>query len=110
MSTQNKSIETRFLKNTVINNLLDRKKVLNDKFKKNKEYWALQLLYKLGLLDQDRKEKLEGEEEDETTDAEPTLDAVTRNAKLREMGIFLSKDDLNAINRELKRIADEANK
>lgn len=51
MSKKNDQIQTRFLKNTVVNNILDRKKELNIKFKKNKEYWALQLLQKLGLLE-----------------------------------------------------------
>lgn len=41
MKKKNDAIETRFLKNTVLNNLLDRKKDLNTKFNKNKEYWAL---------------------------------------------------------------------
>ena len=41
MSKKNQTIETRFLKNTVLNNMLDRKKDLNERFNKNKEYWAL---------------------------------------------------------------------
>jgi hypothetical protein len=82
MAEENKKIDTRFIKNTVVNNLLDRKKELNKRFKKNKEYWSIQLLAKLGLLSAGEElgaNLVDQEKESEEESDVIKIDADTRN-------------------------------
>lgn len=110
MSKQNDKIETRFLKNTILDNLLDRQKNLNARFNKNKEYWGLHLLHKLGLIEDEQLRDGVGKDGAASESEDFLLDPTVRQQKLREQDIFVDKNDLAAINRELRQLANEAAK
>lgn len=108
MSKQNDKIETRLLKNTIVDNLLERQKGLSARFNKNKEYWALQLLRKLGLLGEEQRGEGAGRDGSASESDDFHLDATQREKKLREQDIFVHRSDLEALTLELRQLAAEA--
>ena len=90
MAEKDHNIKTSNVMKKVLKNLIDRNK---DKGRDN-EYWSMQLLIKLGMMPDPLEEEEQGEEQDfkvEMTDEE-------RNRKLKEIGVFLPKEQLASIN------------
>jgi len=87
MAEKDPNIKTSNVMKKVLKNLIDRNK---DKGRDN-EYWSMQLLIKLGMMPDPLVEEEEGEEEKEFK-VEMTVEERAR--KLKEVGVFLPKDQL----------------
>jgi hypothetical protein len=84
MALQDANIKTQNVMKKVLKNLIDRNK---DKGRDN-EYWSMQLLIKLGMMPDPLDDEVdENEFKEEMTNEE-------RARKLKEVGVFLPKDQL----------------
>ena len=101
MAQDDPSINIVKLRKNVLYNLVDRNK---DK-ESDTEYWSMQLLIRLGLIpDPDAKNKKDAEFNPAMTDDE-------RSRKLKEVGLFIPKQNIQELNKEMERMAlDNYNK
>lgn len=95
MAAADPNIQTKNVMKKVLKNLIDRNK---DKGRDN-EYWSMQLLIKLGMMP----DPLDDEVDDKDFKVEMTVEERAR--KLKEVGVFLPKDQLAQINGELQAAA-----
>ena len=98
MAQKDPNIKTSNVMKKVLKNLIDRNK---DKGRDN-EYWSMQLLIKLGMMP-DPLEELDNFEDEK--DFKVAMTVEERARKLKEVGVFLPKEQLAQINNELEHAA-----
>lgn len=95
MAASDPNIKTKNVMKKVLKNLIERNK---DKGRDN-EYWSMQLLIKLGMMPDPMDEKVDDK------DFKVQMTDEDRARKLKEIGVFLPKEQLTQINNELEAAA-----
>ena len=95
MAKHNPNMDLKKIRKNVLNNLVERH---SDK-EADSDYWSMQLLIKLGLIPDP-----EGDGNDASA-VEMTVEE--REQKLKDVGLFLPKKNLEELNKELARVAAE---
>ena len=98
MAETNPAINVRKLRKNVLNNLVER----NKEHHEEQEYWSMQLLIKLGLIPDPDADK-----DDPDMNLNLDMTAEERETKLKEVGLFIPKQNIEELNKEMARIALE---
>jgi hypothetical protein len=98
MAEKDPRINVKKLRKNVLNNLVERNKEMNEE----QEYWSMQLLIKLGLIPNPDADK-----DDPDMNLNLDMSAEEREQKLKEVGLFIPKQNIEELNKEMARIALE---
>ena len=98
MAESDPRINVRKLRKNVLNNLVERNKEMNEE----QEYWSMQLLIKLGLIPDPDADK-----DDPDMNLNLDMSAEEREQKLKEVGLFIPKQNIEELNKEMAKIALE---
>ena len=96
MAEKDPGMDLKKIRKSVLNNLVSRH---SDK-ESDSDYWSMQLLIKLGLIP-------DPEATEVPKEGAHKMSVEEREEKLKEVGLFLPKKNLEELNRELERVALE---
>ena len=96
MAEKDPGMDLKKIRKSVLNNLVSRH---SDK-EPDSDYWSMQLLIKLGLIP-------DPEATEVPKEGAHKMSVEEREEKLKEVGLFLPKKNLEELNRELERVALE---
>lgn len=96
MAEKDPKINVKKLRKNVLNNLVDRNRDKNE----DQEYWSMQLLIKLGLIP-------DPEADSEDMNLNLNMSAEEREQKLKEVGLYIPRQNIEELNKEMARIALE---